>query len=60
EPVIAGKPVRAARTFADVTPGTAFWYCNSIGLVEIAVNQGSAARRLGLQVGDSLPFQQLA
>lgn len=59
-PVIGGQPVTAARTFADVAPGTAFWYRNSIGLVEIAVNQASAAQQLGLQVGDSLPFQQFA
>lgn len=36
---------------SEATPGGAFWYENSVGLVEIAVNQGSAARSLGLQVG---------
>jgi S-adenosylmethionine hydrolase len=29
-----------------------FWYVNSVGLVEIAANRGSAAALLGLAVGD--------
>lgn len=40
-----------ARTFADVPAGRAFWYENSSGLAEIAVNGGSAARALGLAPG---------
>ncbi len=40
-----------ARTFGDVPPGEAFLYANSLGLVEIAVNQGNAAERFGLTVG---------
>lgn len=43
-----------ARTYAEVSVGQAFWYANSLGLVEIAVNQGSAAERLSLQVGDAV------
>ncbi len=39
------------RTFADVTPGAAMWLVNSIGLAEIVINRGHAARRLGLEVG---------
>lgn len=58
-PVIAGQPVIGARTFADVDPGVAFWYPNSVGLVEIAVNQGNAARRFNVEVGNSLRFQKL-
>ena len=42
---------RHARTFGDVPVGTGFWYANSLGLVEIAVNQGDAAARFGLEVG---------
>jgi S-adenosylmethionine hydrolase len=34
-----------------------FWYVNSLGLVEIARNQGSAAKRLGLNPGDSIRFE---
>lgn len=40
-----------ARTFSDVLPGQPFWYENSNGLAEIAVNQGNAAATLSLAVG---------
>jgi S-adenosyl-L-methionine hydrolase (adenosine-forming) len=40
-----------ARTFSDRPPGAAFWYENSNGLAEIAVNQGRADRDLGLSIG---------
>lgn len=43
-----------APVFADVAPGVPFWYDNSIGLVEIAVNSGSAAEVLKLKVGDAV------
>jgi S-adenosyl-L-methionine hydrolase (adenosine-forming) len=43
-----------ARVFADVPAGQAFWYENSAGLAEIAVACGSAAERMGLQVGDAI------
>lgn len=48
--------VRLARagTFSEVPPGTAFWYANANGLLEIAVNQGRACDVLGLTVGDVL------
>ncbi len=38
-------------TYADVPPGSALALVNSSGLVEIAVNRGSAARVLGLDRG---------
>ena len=43
-----------ARTFSEVTPGTAFWYENANGLVEIAVNQGRACDVFSLAVGDTI------
>jgi S-adenosylmethionine hydrolase len=43
-----------ARTFADAEKGTAFWYANSVGLVEIAANRANAASLLGLAVGDRI------
>ncbi len=43
--------LKSARTFADVPPGDAFWYVNANGLVEIAVNKGSAADKLGIGMG---------
>jgi S-adenosylmethionine hydrolase len=41
-----------ARVFSDVPGGSACWYENSIGLVEVAINGGRAATKLALQVGD--------
>jgi len=49
---IAGQALRHANTFAEVPKGQPFWYVNSSGLVEIAVNRDSAAERLGLRIGD--------
>jgi S-adenosylmethionine hydrolase len=48
---INGHSVHAARTFSDVTAGEAFWYENSSGLLEFAVNRGRADALLGLTVG---------
>ncbi len=44
------QAVSRARTFSDVPPGQGFWYSNANGLAEIAVNQGHAARLLGLSL----------
>lgn len=43
-----------ARVFSEAAKGKAFWYENSIGLVEIAVNSGSAAQTLGLRIGSQV------
>jgi S-adenosylmethionine hydrolase len=43
--------LQAARTFAEVPPGTAFWYRNAFDLVEIAVNQGRADEVLDCGLG---------
>jgi hypothetical protein len=40
-----------ASTFCEVGKGHAFWYRNSMDLVEVAVNQDRADRCLGLTVG---------
>lgn len=47
----AGRILGRTRTFGDLPPGAAFWYENSNGLAEIAVNQGRADRELGLSIG---------
>ena len=47
----AGRVLERERTFSDRPPGEAFWYENSNGLAEIAVNQGRADRDLGLSIG---------
>jgi S-adenosylmethionine hydrolase len=49
-----GREIAPARTFGEVAPGEPFWYANSCGLAEIAVNQGSAREQFGLSVGDSI------
>lgn len=51
---VAGHTLARARTFDEVQVGEAFWYVNSLGLIEIAVNQGSAAGRLGLEIGSEV------
>jgi S-adenosylmethionine hydrolase len=48
---IAGQRIAYAATFGAVPAGEAFWYENSNGLVEIAVNQGSARDVLGVALG---------
>ncbi|MCC6302709.1 MAG: SAM-dependent chlorinase/fluorinase [Gammaproteobacteria bacterium] len=53
-----GRTLSAARTYSDVAPGAAFWYANANGLVEIAVNRGSAAASLGLKVGDPVAWER--
>ena len=47
----AGRVFEHARTFGDRPPGVPFWYENSNGLAEIAVNRGRADRDLGLSIG---------
>ena len=49
--VAAGRRLTHARTFSDVSTGSAFWYENANGLVEIAVNQGRADVELALGIG---------
>jgi len=51
---VAGLALSHAPVFSAAGPGEPFWYENSIGLVEIAVNRGSAAAQLGLRVGDAI------
>jgi S-adenosylmethionine hydrolase len=52
--VAAGRLLQHAGTFSDQPPGTAFWYGNSNGLAEIAVNQGRADRELNLAIGSPI------
>lgn len=46
-----GQLLSRQRTFADVPPGGAFWYENSNGLAEIAVNRGRADEIFGAGIG---------
>ena|SRR5438876_10034031 len=49
-----GRVLGRARTFADAPPGQPFWYENSNGLVEIAVNAARADAVLGLTIGSPI------
>lgn len=48
---VAGRRLRYARVFSDAKDGEPFWYDNSQGLVEVAMDRSSAAQALGLEVG---------
>lgn len=48
---IAGQVFSWAKTFADVPQGVCFCYANSMGLVEVAANGGSAAALLNASIG---------
>ncbi len=57
--LILGDKTRVihAATFSVVPEGTVFWYENSNGLVEIAVNRRRAADQLHLVVGSTLTIE---
>ena len=46
-----------AITFSSVPKGTGFWYVNSSGLIEIAVNYGRADEYFGATIGCSVKIQ---
>lgn len=49
---VKGHRLTRRTSFHEAARGEAFWFVNSVGLVEIAVNRGSAAEQLGLGIGD--------
>lgn len=51
---IKGSRLESATTFATSREGRPFWYRNSLGLVEIAVKEDSAAALLDLRIGDKV------
>ena len=55
--MVGARRLAYARVFSEVAEGEAFWYENSQGLVEIAVNCGSAAQLLGLKIGDEVAWR---
>jgi S-adenosylmethionine hydrolase len=55
----AGTLFRHGESFGFVGKGEGFWFLNSIGLLELAVNRGSAAALYGLKVGDPVQVQRL-
>jgi len=50
----SNQEISNADTFSDVSEGQAFWYINSNGLVEIAVNQGRACDEFGITIGSKI------
>ncbi|HEU4631725.1 MAG TPA: SAM-dependent chlorinase/fluorinase [Gemmatimonadaceae bacterium] len=48
---IAGERLAVRRTYADVAPGALLALVGSSGLLEVALREGSAARRLGVGRG---------
>jgi S-adenosylmethionine hydrolase len=55
----AGERFRHSESFGFVGKGEGFWFINSVGLLELAVNRGSAAATFGLKVGDPVQVQRL-
>ena len=55
-----GRTLQSATTFSAVPAGAAFWYVNSNGLAEIAVNGGRAAAALGLDIGTPIRIDAAA
>lgn len=50
--ILVGQQLLPRRDFfSQAAAGEPFWYCNSIGLAEIAVNCGHAGQSLGLSAG---------
>ena len=50
----AGKTFTHGESFGFVGRGEGFWFMNSVGLLELAVNRGSAAGHFGISVGDAV------
>ena len=55
----AGELFKHSESFGFVGKGEGFWFVNSVGLLELAVNRGSAAATFGLAVGDPVQVQRL-
>lgn len=54
---VAGTQLAYARTFGLAAAGSAFWYRNANGLVELAVNSGSCQRKLGVSIHSEIRLQ---
>ncbi len=52
--VAKGGEFSNAETFGSVGKGEGFWFANSVGLLELAINRGNVADKLGLKVGDTI------
>lgn len=64
DPALDGRSVSVGRhslpqgrTFSSLPRGQGFWYRNSIDLIELAVNQGSAREGFDLRIGTPVRFE---
>lgn len=48
---VEGRHCAYCRVFAEADAGVLFWYENSNGLVEVALNKGDAAAESGMRIG---------
>ena len=55
--VAGGTAFVYATTFGDVPQSDAFWYFNSSGLAELALNKASVAEKLKINIGDTIQIQ---
>lgn len=51
---VGDRRLETRRTFSSAKSGEPFWYPNSVGLVEIAAREASAAELLDLSLGDGI------
>jgi S-adenosylmethionine hydrolase len=54
-----GRQFKHSDSFGFVGKGEGFWFINSVGLLELSVNRGSAAATYGLKLGDPVEVQRL-
>lgn len=57
---VGDRVLPGGRTFADAPAGEAMWLVNSIGLVEVVADRGSAAERLQLEPGTPVAWDDAA
>jgi S-adenosylmethionine hydrolase len=55
-----GRQFKHSDSFGFVGKGEGFWFVNSVGLLELAVNRGSAAATYGLKLGDPVEVKRLS
>ncbi len=55
----AGTVFAHGTCFGAVEKGQGLWFVNSVGLIELAVNRGSAAATYGLRVGDRVDVERV-
>ncbi|MBL3589925.1 MAG: SAM-dependent chlorinase/fluorinase [gamma proteobacterium endosymbiont of Lamellibrachia anaximandri] len=51
---LENQRINAGFIFSECPPGEPFWHVNSMGLIEIAVNQGSARDHFDARLGDPI------